>query len=486
MPQDQRIPLLAELREQYTDPAQLEEAASIAYERHSGAMERVSIEAGTAELSASQQRAWDAHSSAAVDLREFLADQRLMRLQSSRAQHGTRMSPSAAHAPGTGLTQTRQQALRLVDEEVKARGLDTAAGDRMHALIRSDSEDVDGEVLARRTLLTMAPAYRSAFRQLVAERNPMLTNEEIEAVRAVRDFEKRAMAIGSPSTGGYAVPVIIDPTIFLTAQGLGNPVYALARVEVITNDTWRGLTSAGVSWQWSAEAAATTDNAPTLAQPEIDTNRADGFIPYSIEAGSDIIGFETQMMNLLASGYTDLVGAALTTGLGASNQPTGIVTALDANTNAELALTTASLVGGLADLARVWAALPARARNGQSVAWMSSVSVRNQVQQLSADSGEGNPVYSLEGGMLYDRPYVTNEHMAAMSTGTAAANLLVVGDFSGYVVAQRAGMNVEPVQHLFDVTNNRPTGQRGIFAWARIGADSIDDTRFRLLQNKTS
>ena len=42
----------------------------------------------------------------------------------------------------------------------------------------------------------------------------------------------------------------------------------------------------------------------------------------------------------------------------------------------------------------------------------------------------------------------------------------------------------ELVPHLFDVTNNRPTGQRGWFAWARVGADSIVDNAFRLLQNQ--
>lgn len=482
-----RIPTLAELRQEYgEDPARLEEAATIALDRHGAAMERVHIEAGTADLTASQQRAYDAHAAARLDLQEFVTEQRQARLAGSRRQYGQHFAPGEPPMPGAGLSEARQRALRLVDQEVTARSLPAATGDRLHELLRADSDDVDGELIAQRTLLTMAPAYRSAWRQLITQRNPLLTPEEVHAVRAVRDWERRAMAIGAPSTGGYAVPVIIDPTIFLTAQGLGNPVYALARVEVITNDTWRGLNSAGVTWQWSAEAAATTDNSPTLAQPEIPTNRADGFIPYSIEAGSDIPGFETQMMALLSSGYTDLVGAALTTGLGASNQPTGIVTALDANTNAEMTLTTAGTIGGLQDIARVWAALPARARNGGRVAWMSSVSVRNQVQYLSSDSGEGNPAYSLEGGMLYDRPYVTNEHMASMPAGTAAANLLVVGDFTGYVVAQRAGMSVEPVQHLFDVTNNRPTGQRGLFAWARMGADSVDDTRFRLLQNKTS
>ena len=66
---------------------------------------------------------------------------------------------------------------------------------------------------------------------------------------------------------------------------------------------------------------------------------------------------------------------------------------------------------------------------------------------------------------------------------TGASNLLVVGDFRNFVIADRAGMTVELVPHLFDVTNNRPTGQRGWFAWARFGSNSVNDLGFRLLQN---
>jgi len=47
-------------------------------------------------------------------------------------------------------------------------------------------------------------------------------------------------------------------------------------------------------------------------------------------------------------------------------------------------------------------------------------------------------------------------------------------------------MSVEPVQHLFGLTNIRPTGQRGLFGWARMGSDSVDDASFRMLVNKTS
>ena len=71
-------------------------------------------------------------------------------------------------------------------------------------------------------------------------------------------------------------------------------------------------------------------------------------------------------------------------------------------------------------------------------------------------------------------------------TVTSTSNpigLAVVGDFSNYVIARRGGMSVELVPTLFDVTNNRPTGQRGWFAYARIGGNSVNDLGFRLLVN---
>jgi HK97 family phage major capsid protein len=69
------------------------------------------------------------------------------------------------------------------------------------------------------------------------------------------------------------------------------------------------------------------------------------------------------------------------------------------------------------------------------------------------------------------------------STTTLSANLLVVGDFSNYVIARRSGMTVEFVPNLFDTASGRPTGSRGWFAHARIGGNSVNDTAFRMLVN---
>ena len=45
-------------------------------------------------------------------------------------------------------------------------------------------------------------------------------------------------------------------------------------------------------------------------------------------------------------------------------------------------------------------------------------------------------------------------------------------------------MVVELVPHLVGLTNNRPIGSRGMFAWARIGSASVQDGAWRLLQNQ--
>ena len=89
---------------------------------------------------------------------------------------------------------------------------------------------------------------------------------------------------------------------------------------------------------------------------------------------------------------------------------------------------------------------------------------------------DGTPV-------LTGRPVVVSDYASAFSSTTGAANYAVVGDVSQYYIVQRAGMTVELVEHLFDTTYGRPTGQRGWFAWARHGMDVVNANAFRLLSN---
>lgn len=377
------------------------------------------------------------------------------------------------------------RARTVLDSKEGASHLRADQQTHLEKVLRTRNGDLDGDLVARLLLATENPGYRSAFQKVAASATPAFTAEESRAIDQVR-LIKRAMSIGSDAGGGFAVPVLIDPTIIMTAQGSPNDLLRLARVETITNDTWRGLSSAGVSWGFKAEAATATDNSPTVAQPEVITRRADGFIPFSIEVGMDWPGFAESMSMLLAEGYDELLAEKLTTGTNGSNEPDGLITSLQAVAASKREVAAAGVIAA-ADVYSLWDALPNRFRRAANCAWMSSTDVQNSIRQL----GTVDPNFSVnitEEAIprLFGRQYPMNDFMNDDPSGTGTQPLLVVGDFRGYVVAQRAGMTVEFIPMLFDVTNNRPTGQRGWFAWARVGGGVVNSAGFRLLTNRSA
>jgi HK97 family phage major capsid protein len=347
--------------------------------------------------------------------------------------------------------------------------------------VRSD-RDFRGDYVARRTLLTENEHYRSAYAKAMMGHATLWTSEEQRAVAAFQDFE-RAMSIGTDASGGFGVPVLIDPSIILTSGAAANPIMRIARVVNITNDEWKGVSSTGSSWSWDAEASAVSDDSPTLAQPSVPVYTARGFVPFSIEVNMDYPAFASEMAMILDQGYMDLTVQAFTTGSG-SSQPTGIFTALDANTNVEVVVTTDGAFGAV-DIDKVWAALPERYRSRAQ--WVMNVDVENEIRAFG--SGTATSRFTVDQTregitLLNGKPVNTTDYAPTFIGTTGAANILVLGDFSNFLIAQRAGMTTELVPHLFDVTNNRPTLQRGLLAYARVGSDSVNDLGFRLLQNQ--
>lgn len=377
--------------------------------------------------------------------------------------------------------EVRSAALRMLEG---AKHLRSDQQDQVDALLRSTLSEgqpnTDGVYIAKRAVITEAPAYRSAFRQLLAERHPLLTAEEVSAVRSLRQLESeyRAMSEGTPASGGYGVPVFIDPTIILTAQGSTNPFTRISRIATITTNAWKGVSSAGVTWSWDGEAVEVSDDSPTLAQPSVPVYTARGFVPYSIEVGQDYPGFAEEMTKLLAEGYDELTAQAFATGSG-TDQPNGVLTKLDATTTSEVTLTTAGTFAA-ADVNKVWEALPDRYKGRAT--WVMSYGVGDQV----AAFGNGNNLSFVTVDLtsvvqtLRQRPVEYSSYFPGALSGTSHQNVAVVGDFSNFLIARRAGMNVEPVPVLMG-SNQRPTGQRGLFAWARTGSDVVNANGLRLL-----
>jgi HK97 family phage major capsid protein len=294
------------------------------------------------------------------------------------------------------------------------------------------------------------------------------------------------MNIGTPANGGYAVPVLVDPTIIWTAQGSPNDIINLARVERITNDRWRGLTSAGMTWSFKAEGAPSTDNSPTIAEPEVPTYRADGFIPYTLEVEMDWPSFASDMATAMEAGYAELLAQSLTTGTGVT-QPKGIITALNAAAGSKVQVaTSATLVPN--DVYGLWKSLPIKWRRKDTVAWMSHTGIEQKIRQFGAGaSADANFTVNMNSekiNPLFNRSYYENDFMADMPTGVTTDPLLVVGDWQQYLVAQRMGMTVERLQMLFDPATGNPTGKRGMVGYARVGADCLVTNAFRLLINK--
>ena len=373
-------------------------------------------------------------------------------------------------------SELRDAALAILERD--GSNLPARNGDHVDMLLRTRNGNCDGGQIAKRMLLTENDAYRTAFMKGVTQTHPAFSADEARALD-----EYRAMSEGTDTAGGFGIPVLIDPSIILTSGAAAAPVLDLARVVTITTDEWKGVSSAGMSWSYDGEGTEVSDDSPTLAQPTVPVYTARGFIPYSIEVGSDYPAFAAEMRRLLDQGYIDLVAQQTITGSGSSS-PTGIFTALDANTNVEVVVGTDGAFSA-PDVLKVWKSLPERYR--ANATWVMNTDVENEIRSFADGSAQAYYTVDLAAGgigTLFGRPIRTTDYAPEFTGTTGAANILVVGDFSNFLVAQRAGMSVELIPHLFATGNNRPSGQRGWFAYARHGFDSVNDLGFRLLQNQ--
>ncbi|MGN9802057.1 phage major capsid protein [Micromonospora sp. L32] len=366
-----------------------------------------------------------------------------------------------------------------VNEELRSRALSAiekmpSANDKVREAATTIVERFDDKdaTLARLALVASSPAYLRAFAKAATNRLHELDDTEQRALQAVR-----AMSL-TDSAGGYLVPFQLDPTVIITANGSLNEIRRIARQVVATGDTWNGVSAGAVAWSWDAEATQVSDDAPTFAQPSIPVYKAAGFVPVSIEALQDMANGAAEVARLLSEGREILEAAAFVTGSGVG-QPTGIVTALTGTGSVVASAGADTLAVG--DLYNVQGSLPARYRARAS--WLATNAFYNRARQF--DTAGGSSLWAQLGddrpANLLGKPIYEAEDMDGVITAAADNYMAVFGDFSNYVIADRIGMTVEFIPHLFGTTNGRPTGQRGWYAYYRTGADSVNDGAFRLL-----
>ncbi len=341
-------------------------------------------------------------------------------------------------------------------------------------------DDEDGK-LSRLALALSEPTYLRAWSKLA--RSPLgadLSKDEQQAVDRVKTFG-RAMSL-TDSAGGYLVPFQLDPTVILTSDGSINQIRQLARQVVATGDVWNGVSSGDVSWSYDAEAAEVSDDATTFAQPTVPIYKAQGFVPISREAFQDAANVTAEVGRLLARGRDTLEAQAFATGTG-SGQPTGIVTALVAAGGSVVVNSATTDTFALADVYALDTALPARYHQMPTAGWLGTRGIYNKIRQFDTAGGAGLFADNLREGIpgeLMNHPVMISEAMDGVINSSAENYVLIVGDWENYVIADRIGMTVDFVPHLFG-TNRRPTNQSGWLAYARHGAAPTNTGAFRLL-----
>ena len=366
--------------------------------------------------------------------------------------------------------------------EYKARAFDAiermaGTNDRRREVMTRMIENHDNQegALARDLLATSSPQYLRAFIKTWWRGQDVGTLPKDEQAAF-----NRAMST-TTTAGGFLIPKQLDPTVILTSDGSFNQMRNHFRQVVATGNVWYGVSTTEASWSVDAEAAEVSDDATTFAQPSVTLYKLAGFIPISIEALQDEANVTNEIGRILAMGKDTLESQLFVTGTG-SSQHTGIIGTAGLSALSSQIVTSATTdTFAIADVYNLDKALPARYR--ARAGWFAHRYTQNLIRQFDTAGGAGLWTDNLRldaAPQLLGSPIYENEAMDSAIGGGAENYILFVADSESFVIADRVGMTVEPIQHLFS-TNHRPTGQRGFYAYCRSGSNLVNVGGVRVL-----
>lgn len=480
------------------------------------ALDEITAEVGDEIMSDDQQARWDEGMSFVRDAKTKIDRAEVLEAERAEAAALVKAFPAAA-VSGDGAsfnisTVTSESPYDLTtvdrsknwDSELVARAMSIAetgegwgSDDHREGATKTIQRLGNENSAAEQIIVSASPAYRSAFlkhaRNSEAPGTAEVSGEEAMAMRSVDQILNRtgfwtgvnageARALALTNVTGKLVPAQLDTSIILTNDGVINPFRAISRVVQIATNVWTGVSTAGVTAEWTGvEGTEVADASPTFANPAVTAFMADAFIPISFQGYEDWSGAASELELLINDAKDHLEAAAFATGSG-SNQPMGIVTELAANTNVQIHVTTNG-VFGVQDMFALKEALGPRWKPGAS--YVSNEAYLDRVRQF----GTANTYYAFTVDLTGDLSRVLNKPWYQSSSmtstlSTATNNAVVYGDFSQYLIADRIGLALEFIPNLFGKTNGRPIGQRGWLAHWRTGAAPLVDTAFRILQTK--
>lgn len=326
----------------------------------------------------------------------------------------------------------------------------------------------DPEALARHMLRTGSPLYGRAFAKQLA--GHALNAEEIGA-----------LSLGTGSEGGFAVPFQLDPTLIRTSDGAINPLRSIARVERITGKKWQGVTAGPVTVTRGGEVVVATPTGPVLGQPEVETNKVQGFVPITIELGLAWPSAQAELATSFQDAKDEEEAESFVNGDGQGTNAGGIIGSLDPSS----LVYTGGVSFGPEDVYALKNALPPRFRaRGR---FLAESGIYDEVRQFDENGGSNMWVQLPDGNPARLIGYPQHE-ISTMDPAVAdGADILAFGDFNQFLIVDRIGMTVELIPHLTRQATagagyGVPTGQRGVYAHWHNNSVILVHNAFRVLQ----
>lgn len=340
--------------------------------------------------------------------------------------------------------------------------------ERIQALLEQAGDD---PTFSRLVLSTMDPNYQRAFFKGITGRPEMMTPAERAAVATV--------GAGAVATGGYAIPVTLDPTILLTSNGATNPLRQIARVETITGagNEWHGVSSSGITLtRGPAEGSAITPNTFTLGQPKVTVQPVKGEVQYSIESDEDWPRLQSEIARMVQDAKDVEEADAFVNGVGTTVYPEGIVAGLDAASD----VGTTSNGFDLGDITRLIGRLPDRFE--PNARFLAHRAIYGEIEDLQTALG-GTSIRDVNAGQQATLKGYPRYNSSAMSSDytTTGQEILLFGDFQNFLIVDKAGLSVVDAGYVRD-GNGALTGQRALFIHYRNSSVILVDNAFRLLK----
>jgi HK97 family phage major capsid protein len=373
------------------------------------------------------------------------------------------------HSVRTGITSpadVRARALSAIEKYSKRSdnwGLEDDGAEAATSLVEKGGKAFGTEV-ARQMLCTGSPEYLAAFESYLNDPSGM-------AARA-------AMSLTS-ANGGYLVPFTLDPTIILTNAGSANPYRQVANMKTTTTNDWNGVTSAGVTAEWTAENTEAADASPTVGQLKITPAKADAYLFGSVEILSDS-DFGQQLPELLADAKDRIEETGFAIGTG-STQPKGIIPAGTSQNRAG----TAAAGPAAQDVYALMAALPARFRGPRANnVWAANLLTINALRNIPKFTGATESIVNDNGPVptMLGKPFL--ESTSILGTFTTGNKVLAFLDARQFYIVDRVGMSVFYDNFVLGA-NRRALGSGAWYAYWRVGSDVSTATAVRVFATLT-